>query len=881
MARTKTQEQKRLDESRERKADWKNWGPYVADRAWGTVREHYRTDTSVWSSFPFAHAHKRAYRWNEDGIGGFCNRLQNLCLSHAFWNGKDPILKERLYGMSGDQGNHGEDVKEYYYYLDGVPTHSYMKMLYKYPQSEFPYSELARENSARNRSDQEYELIDALREDLTAGKYFDIVIEYAKAGDEDILCRVRAYNRGPDSAELHIIPTAFFRNTWSWGYNRKKPTIREESPARAILTDRHLGDFYWHINPRQSGYQGLLFCDNETNPELLSLAAAPPGYYKDGLNAAIVDGISSSVNPDKRGTRAGAHFAFEIASGDFEEVQIRLSRNPGPAFSDFEEIFDMRIAEADEFYASILAKETSDEEKFIQRQALAGLLWSKQFYHYSVELWAHGDPEGSPLGRVYRSGRNSNWMHLYNLDVLSMPDKWEYPWYAAWDLAFHMIPMAMLDPEWAKRQIILLLREWYMHPNGQLPAYEWSFGDTNPPVHAWAALRVFQISRDSTGRADYDFLERVFHKLLLNFTWWVNRKDQNGNNIFEGGFLGLDNIGVFDRSKPLPTGGYLEQADGTAWMAMYSLNMLEIAVELALQNPAYEDVATKFFEHFVYIAHAINDQSSSAALWDEDDGFYYDSLVTPDGRVTQIKIQSFVGLTTLFAATVLTPEVLKKLPRFKRRMEWFLKYRPNLFENAVATRSGEHNDHILLSVVDKDRLERILEHMLDEEKFLSPYGLRSLSKKHKDNPYRFTVGYEQYRVDYEPAESTSGLFGGNSNWRGPVWMPINYLMIESLNTFHNFWGEDFRVDNSIGKNLTLDDVSKNISDRLKLLFKRDAKGRRPFNGGEELFQSGEEWSDHILFYEYFHGDNGAGLGASHQTGWTALIASLIQNDGRM
>ena len=878
----KTKEHERLAKSRDRKADWKNWGPYVSERAWGTVREHYRTDKSVWSSFPFAHAHKRAYRWNEDGIAGFCNRLQNICLTHAFWNGNDPILKERLYGMSGDQGNHGEDVKEYYYYLDGTPTHSYMKMLYKYPQAEFPYQELAKINSERNRHQQEFELIDALRDELAEGRYFDIFIEYAKGDDEDILCRVRAINRGPDTADLHILPHLFFRNTWSWGYPRPKPTVEQigdSDDIRCSVSDRHLGQFYWHAESGSMDFQDLLFCENETNPELLSIVETAPGYHKDAINQAIVNGVSSSVNPLNRGTKAAAHFASAVESGASVEVRFRFSRSDADAFSDFDQIFESRIAEADEYYDAILESEKGSEERLIQRQALAGLLWTKQFYHYSVELWSHGDPDGSPLGRVYRSGRNSNWQHLYNLDVLSMPDKWEYPWYAAWDLAFHMIPTAMLDPEWAKRQLILLLREWYMHPNGQLPAYEWSFGDTNPPVHAWGALRVFQISQKSSGKADYTFLERVFHKLLLNFTWWVNQKDKNGNNIFEGGFLGLDNIGVFDRSQPLPTGGYLEQADGTAWMAMYSLNMLEMAIELALNNPAYEDVATKFFEHFVYIAHAINDDSSPSALWDDEDGFYYDSLVTPDGRVTRIKIRSFVGLTTLFATSVITAETLEKLPRFRRRLEWFLKFRPALFSKAVVTRD-EDNGKVLLSLVDRDRLERILGHMLDEDKFLSPFGLRSLSREHKDNPYLFTVGYEQYRVDYEPAESTSGLFGGNSNWRGPVWLPINYLMIESLYTFDSFWGEGLKVTTPDGAK-TLAEAAEDISNRLKRIFKTDEDKRRPFNGGESLFQEDEDWKNHILFYEYFHGENGAGLGASHQTGWTALVANLIQNDGKM
>ncbi|NND72760.1 MAG: glucosidase [Rhodothermales bacterium] len=875
---SETAEFKRLNDSENRSADWKNWGPYVSERAWGTIREHYDTEKSVWSSFPFAHAHKRAYRWNEDGIAGFCNRMQNVCTTVGFWNGKDLILKERFFGVSGVQGNHGEDVKEYYYYLDGTPTHSYMKMLYKYPQVEYPYRELVDGNARRNRQQTEVELVDLLRDALTASKYFDIYIEYAKLAEDDYVCRVTAHNRSTETERLDILANVFFRNTWSWGYQKGKPQLSASGKdARHIrLVDRHLGNMIFEVYGDE-GFQQLLFTENETNEQLLSMTHDGSGFYKDGINSFVVGGNPNAVNSDLKGTKAAAHFSFEIEGGSSRSVAFRLAPGHEQTPVDIDSLFEKRIQEANSFYDALLNTKADTEDRAIQRQALAGILWSKQFYHYSVELWLDGDPEESTLGRVFRSGRNSEWRHLYNVDVLSMPDKWEYPWFAAWDLAFHMIPTALLDPEWAKRQIILLMREWYMHPNGQIPAYEWSFSDVNPPVHAWAALNVFRICWRQTGSPDYTFLERAFHKLLLNFTWWVNRKDRNGNNVFEGGFLGLDNIGVFDRSKPLPTGGYLEQADGTAWMAMFSLNMLSIALELAKNNPAYEDVATKFLEHFVYIAHAINNPKSTASLWDAEDMFYYDSLVMPDGRITRMRTRSFVGLIPMFATKIVRADTLKSLRRFRRRLDWFVKYRPQLFAEGIATASDTGD--ILLSLVGKDKLHGILSHLLDEEKFLSPHGLRSLSREHLDDPYIFTVGYEQFKIQYEPAESTTGLFGGNSNWRGPVWFPINYLMLQSLRKFAEFWGPDADVEfpTGSGKKQSLSEVADDISVRLSNIFKRQEDGARPFNGGEDLFQTDPLWNDHILFYEYFHGDNGAGLGAAHQTGWTALVASLLQD----
>ncbi len=880
-----TPEHKRLADSEARKADWKNWGPYVSERAWGTVREDYSAYGEAWDYFPHAHAPSRAYRWNEDGIGGFCNRLQNICLGVALWNEKDPILKERMFGLAGPQGNHGEDVKEYYFYLDSTPTHSYAKMLYKYPQVRFPYGDLVQENQRRSRLMPEYDLYDALPDDFAEGRYFDVYIEYAKADQEDLLCRITAVNRGPVPAPIHILPHVWYRNIWTWNPERPKPTmeyIADTRVARVRAEHHRLGTRWW--SARQVGREEplpLLFTDNETNYERLFDTPNPTPYVKDGVHDAVIRGAVDKVN-EEQGTKVAAHAQGLVAPGESLTVEVRFATKPhGQPFRGFDKTVAKRLEEADAFYAVVQRQGLSDELKRIQRQAFAGLMWSKQFYHYSVELWLKGDPGMPDPPERRKEGRNANWSHLYNLDVISMPDKWEYPWYAVWDLAFHMVPVAMIDPEWAKRQLILVLREWYMHPTGQIPAYEWALDDVNPPVHAWAAWQVYKITRDVTGHADTLFLERIFQKLLLNFTWWVNRKDNQNNNIFQGGFLGLDNIMVFDRSAPLPTGGYLEQADGTAWMGMYCLNMLTIALELARTRPSYEDVATKFFEHFIYIAHAINKGYDSDGLWDEEDGFYYDFLHTPDDQLIPLKVRSFVGLIPLFAVATLDDELLQHLPRFRRRMQWFYDYRPHLLEHIAEMMETGTEDRHLFALVDREQMQRILQRMLDETEFLSDYGLRALSKYHKEHPYTFYAGGQPYTVAYTPAESTSGTFGGNSNWRGPIWFPVNYLMVISLRKFHKYYGDGFKVELPTGSGnwATLDEVADELSHRLTRIFQEDEHGNQPFWGDNAYFQNDPNWQNLILFFEYFHGDNGAGLGASHQTGWTALVASLIQDAG--
>ncbi|MEZ4699422.1 MAG: hypothetical protein R2834_03750 [Rhodothermales bacterium] len=874
-----TAEHRRLAASEARKADWKNWGPYVSERAWGTVREDYSPDGEAWEYFPHTHARSRAYRWNEDGIAGFCNRFQNICLSVAFWNGQDPILKERFFGVSGKEGNHGEDVKEYYFYLDNTPTHAYAKMLYKYPQTAFPYTELVEEGYRRNRLDPEYELFDALEQTFREQRYFDIYIEYAKADENDLLCRITAINRGPDPAPLAILPHVWYRNTWSWKAGRARPRLAAMDDPTACIhgSGPHLGERWWYMQGPDGSRPELLFTENETNNERLYGVHNPTPYVKDAFHAAVVEGDWSRVNPARTGTKAAGYCSVTLAPGEETTVLVRFSpKRQLTPFADADAIFRQRIAEADAFYETIHHPDLSADERRVQRQAFAGLLWSKQFYHYSVELWLDGDEYGPRPPEERKRGRNENWRHLYNLDVVSMPDKWEYPWYAAWDLAFHMLPIAQIDPEWAKRQLILLMREWYMHPNGQLPAYEWALGDVNPPVHAWAVWQVYQISRQVTGEADTEFLEKAFHKLLLNFTWWVNRKDRDGRNVFQGGFLGLDNIGVFDRSKPLPTGGILDQADGTAWMGMYSLNMLVMALELARTKPAYEDVATKFFEHFVYIADAING-SGGHGLWNGEDGFYYDVLHFSTGEHLPLRIRSFVGLIPLFAVEVLDRALLDKLPRFKQRMEWFIKYRGQMMEN-LSLLSEQDGPGWLLSLVNRSQLTRVLQRMLDADQFLSDYGLRALSREHDAHPFTFTVDGYTYSVSYEPAESTTGLFGGNSNWRGPIWLPVNYLMIEALRKFGGYYGDSVRVELPTGSGIQMriDEAANEIARRLTRIFLRNDGGQRPFAGENDLFQTDPHWRDHILFYEYFHGDNGAGLGASHQTGWTALVAQLLQ-----
>ena len=873
MTNPKTAEQQRLLDSEARRADWKNWGPYVSERAWGTVREDYSATGEAWDYFPHDHARSRAYRWNEDGLAGVCNRYQNICLGVALWNEQDPILKERLFGVGGTQGNHGEDVKEYYFYLDSTPTHSYMKMLYKYPQVAYPYDELVAENGRRPKTDPEFELIDALPDAFAENRYFDVFVEYAKAAEEDILCRITAVNRASTPAPIHILPHIWYRNTWSWGYGRSRPQLQAIDNQTVYTKDRHLGERWWWAN----GAKTLLFTENETNLAIFNQPNSSP-YVKDSFHRAVIHGEQKAVNPDEVGSKAAAHFQAMVPPGEQFVVQVRFSPTQhAQPFANFDAIFAQRLAEADDFYETVHPPHLSGDERRIQRQALGGLLWSKQFYHYGVQLWLDGDPASPPPPDERKNGRNHTWPHLYNLDVLSMPDKWEYPWYAAWDLAFHTLPLALVDPEWAKRQLILLLREWYMHPNGQIPAYEWAFSDVNPPVHAWACWRVYKISRNVTGHADTEFLEKVFHKLLLNFTWWVNRKDADGNNVFQGGFLGLDNIGVFDRSQPLPIGGHMEQADGTAWMGMFCLNMLAIALELARHNPAYEDVATKFFEHFIYIADAMN-KVGDAGLWDDEDGFFYDQIHLENGSFFPLKLRSFVGLIPLYAVETLEPELLEKLPRFRRRMEWFIEYRPELVKQIASLTQPGQNGRFLLSLVNQNQLERILQRMLDPAQFLSEFGIRSLSKEYGERPYQLTLNGHVHTVRYTPAESDSYLFGGNSNWRGPIWLPVNYLLIESLEKFHHYYGDNLRVSlPGAGTAVNLNEVADELARRLVNLFRRDERngGKRPFYGGVQQFQTDPLWRDYILFYEYFHGDNGAGIGASHQTGWTALVAKLL------
>ena len=882
-ARTLTKEEQRLEESRERRVHWKRWGPYLSERQWGTVREDYSPGGTAWDYFPHDHARSRAYRWGEDGIGGLSDRRQLICFALALWNGRDPILKERIFGLTGSEGNHGEDVKEYYFYLDSTPTHSYMKFLYKYPQAEFPYARLVKENLRRGRGAPEFELMDTGVFD--DNRYFDVFVEYAKATAEDICVRITAHNRGPEPAELHLLPSFWFRNTWSWNGEERRPKLAKAagtSGAAVIAARHHEYGERWLVC---EGSPGLLFTENETNLKRLYGAENRAPFVKDGINNCVVNGERGAVNPEQTGTKAAAHYRFEIAPGGSACIRLRLTdREPisGMLGKKFETTFSERITEADEFYAKRISGSASDDARSVQRQAFAGMLWSKQFYHYDLRTWLKGDPAEPAPPDGHQSGRNRDWMHLYNADVISMPDKWEYPWYAAWDLAFHCIPLALIDPDFAKEQLTLLTREWYMHPNGQLPAYEWAFGDVNPPVHAWAAWRVYKIEERVRGKADRAFLERVFHKLLLNFTWWVNRKDPEGMNVFEGGFLGLDNIGVFDRSAKLPSGEFVEQSDGTSWMGMYCLNMLSIAMELAWEDPVYEDVASKFFEHFVHIAHAMNDLGGEGIeLWNEQDGFYYDVLHLPSGTHYPLKVRSMVGLVPLFAVETLEPEALDKLPGFKRRMQWFIDHDPDVPSHIDMSRASEHGVRRLLSLVSRERLLRVLRYMLDESEFLSPCGVRALSKYHRDHPYVLKLDGDEHGIDYEPAESTTGLFGGNSNWRGPVWFPMNFLLIESLQRFHYYYGDELTVEFPTGSRQmkTLWDVAGELSRRLTLIFLRGADGRRPVYGGADKFQRDPLWRDLILFYEYFHGDNGAGLGASHQTGWTGLVAKLIEQSG--
>jgi len=878
-----TAEHERLKQDETRTAYWRRWGPYLSERQWGTVREDYSADGTAWDYFPHDQARSRAYRWGEDGLLGISDNHQRLCFGLALWNGKDPILKERLFGLNNEEGNHGEDVKECYYYLDSTPTHSYMKALYKYPQEVFPYERLIQENGRRDRTQPEFELLDTGVFDQD--RYFDVFAEYAKAVPDDILIRITLINRAKEPAFLSFLPTLWFSNVWSWRLGVHKPelTLEVSDGPRALVSAKNpwAKKMWWVCEKPEE----VLFTENETNRErLFHLPNAGP-YVKDAFHRYVIDGDKKAVNPERLGTKCAVHYRKTMAPGQTWVVKMRLTdRLPAedPMGGEFDRTFDQRIKEADEFYRATAPDTLSVDECSIQRQAFAGMLWSKQRYYYVVREWLDGDPAFPAPPPSRKTGRNHAWEHLYNDDVLSMPDKWEYPWYASWDLAFHCIPLALIDPDFAKRQLILLTREWYMHPNGQIPAYEWAFGDVNPPVHAWAAWRIYKIEKKMRGQSDPLFLERVFQKLLLNFTWWVNRKDAEGKNIFQGGFLGLDNIGVFDRNAALPTGGYLEQSDGTSWMAMYSLNMLTIAFELALHNPAYEDIASKFFEHFLYISNAMSHtRGEEQSLWDEEDGFFYDNLHLPTGGDVRLKLRSIVGLIPLFAIETVEMSLLFKLPQFAKRMDWFMKYRPDLAHDVTCYGKSGMCERRLLSIATPEKLRRILSRCLSENEFLSPHGIRALSKIHQAQPYFFHSNGTEYRVDYEPAESTHGNFGGNSNWRGPVWMPVNFLLIESLQKFHHYLGEEFKVEcpGGSGKMMTLWEVSMELSRRLSNLFKRGEDGRRPIFGSSQKFQSDPLWKDYLLFHEYFHGDHGAGLGASHQTGWTGLVAKLIQQWG--
>ncbi|QVL34986.1 glucosidase [Telmatocola sphagniphila] len=869
-------EKERLEEDRLGKKDWRFFGPYLSDRQWGTVREDYSPHGTAWDYFPHDHARSRAYRWGEDGLAGFSDAKARLCLSLAVWNENDPILKERLFGLTNEEGNHGEDVKELYYFLDASPTHSYLKMLYKYPQKAYPYDHIVAENKKRTQKQPEYEVYDTGC--FAENRYFDVFVEYAKQDTNDILMRVTVCNRGPETAKIHVLPQLWFRNTWSWFLNALKPTVRATGPNTISANHVELGNYFGYYD----GQPQLLFCENETNPRRLFELERSPGYFKDAFHDYLLHGRKDAVNPNHVGTKVAAHYSLSIPPGGQETIRLRLANKElGKPFDKFEGIFEKRIADTNEFYGEIQKDLSSEDARLVQRQAFAGLIWSKQYFGYDVTRWLNGDPAQLPPPPERKLGRNRDWTHLRNFDVISMPDKWEYPWYAAWDLAFHMLPFALLDPEFAKQQLLLFTLERYMHPNGQLPAYEWAFGDVNPPVHAWAAWRVFQIDRKNhDGAGDLDFLERIFHKLMLNFTWWVNRKDTEGRNVFQGGFLGLDNIGVFDRSAPLPTGGFINQSDGTAWMAMYCLNMMRIALELALNNPVYEDMATKFFEHFLQIADAMTNLTGlrKDSLWDEQDEFYYDELNLPDKRMIKLRVRSMVGLIPLFAVETLEPGMRQKLPRFNQRLHEFFEARPDLAFLISRWNEPGIGDRGLLSLLRGHRLKRILKRMLDETEFLSDHGIRALSRYHKDHPYTFECQGTELTVQYQPAESESGLFGGNSNWRGPVWFPVNYLIVESLQKFHHYYGEDFRVEcpTGSGKFLSLEEIAQEIGDRLTRLFLRDSEGRRPVFGDNPQFNSDPQFCNYPLFYEYFDGDTGRGVGAAHQTGWTALVAKLLQ-----
>jgi hypothetical protein len=878
MPATTTAEQQRLAEAESRKKHWKRWGPYLSERAWGTVREDYSPNGTAWEYFPHDHARSRVYRWTEDGILGLCDNHQYLCFALAMWNGKDPILKERLFGLTGNQGNHGEDVKEIYYYLDATPTNSYLKGLYKYPQAAYPYSNLDGVNQRRTRFDPEFEIEDTGV--FNDSRYFDVFAEYAKVDFDDILIRITAVNRGPDPAQLTLLPTLWFRNIWSWDVkydSAQKPLLQQLKAGEIEAAHPLLGRF----NLTVDGTPDLLFTENETNTERIWNWKGQNTFYKDAFHQYFIHGRHDAVNPLHVGTKACAVYPISLGPSEQKSLYFRLSRDGSTVIGRelWDKIFDDRIQQADEFYAK-LSQGLTDQARQVERQAFAGLFWSKQYYHFVIETWLKGDTTMPKPPEQRWQGRNHKWQHLFNEDVISMPDKWEYPWYAAWDLAFHTLAIAPADPDFAKAQLSLLLREWYMHPNGQIPAYEWAFGAVNPPVHAWAAWRVFKIDQRIKGRPDYKFLESVFHKLLMNFTWWVNRKDSSDANIFEGGFLGLDNIGIFDRNTTLPHGWLLEQSDGTSWMAMYCLNMLKIAIQLSVDDVTYQDIASKFFEHFLYISYAIN-HSHGTGLWDEQDGFYYDRLRLGEDKYELLRVRSLVGLVPLFATDTLESSTVERHPAFKKRMQWFIDNRPDLTSGLASMTQGGIEQRRLLSVVNRLRLERILQRVFDESEFLSPFGVRSLSRFHKDHPYTLHVDESTLQVNYEPGESTTGLFGGNSNWRGPVWFPMNFLLIEALQRLNHYYGESLTVEfpTGSGHRITLHQAARQLSRRLSSLFLPDANGHRPEYGDNKLFQDDPNFRCYALFYEYFHGDTGKGLGASHQTGWTGLAAKLLLQSG--
>jgi hypothetical protein len=879
-----TQESRRLQQAREGAA-WREWGPYLSERQWGTVREDYSNDGDAWGYFSHDQARSRAYHWGEDGLAGISDDQQNICFALALWNGKDPILKERLFGLTNSEANHGEDVKEYYFYLDSTPTHSYMKYLYKYPQAAFPYSDLIKSNKRRNRSDMEYELLDTGVFD--DDRYFDVFVEYGKQTPEDLLIQFSVINRGPDPATLDVLPSLWFRNTWTWWPGTARPSLKQVPVKKGVqaITASHakLGERYLYCE----GDVQLLFTENETNNKRIFGTDNASPYVKDGINNYVVQGSHDAVNPEKTGTKCAAHYHLNLGAGKTATICLRLcDLAPGAVgdpFENFTQIMQTRQREADEFYESITPKRVSKDEALVMRQALAGMLWSKQYFYFDVDKWLteHGQDPMKPGGRFIR---NSEWFHMINRHVISMPDKWEYPWYAAWDLPFHTIALSTVDADFAKEQLDLMLQEFFIHPTGQIPAYEWNFSDVNPPVHAWATIFLYRTEQAVTGKGDLEFLKRSFAKLMLNFSWWVNRKDRFGKNLFEGGFLGLDNIGVFDRSAPLPTGGHLEQADGTAWVSMFCQNMLEIAVELAAHDSFYEDMAMKFADHFLWIAHAMN-QTGPEGMWDEEDGFYYDVLRLPDGNARRLKVRSMVGLLPLCATTVIEPWQRERVPRAANILLERLQRMPELRESIHPTGPGHLGfaGRGIAALVSPDRLRRILTRMLDENEFLSAYGIRALSRYHAHHPYVVQVQGQEYRVSYLPAESDTGMFGGNSNWRGPIWMPVNAILIRALLSFYLYYGDTFKIEcpTGSGKSMNLFEVAREIANRLERIFLRDESGRRPVFGGTEKFQTDSNWKDYILFFEYFHGDNGAGLGASHQTGWTGLVAKMIELFGRL